>query len=163
MRRWIAATALCYALGLPALAQRPASDSGTSLEFTTQFRQSSLTALADLQRWKEKATHDAQGRVPAPTFGKYLKISAQEAVSQAKLLAKTEGDHQASIALESLFSKMSTWTDRLITARSRLDATHAMDPESVEKDDEFVRINACGQALHSLLLQQAYTDLPQCR
>src|SRR6185369_9688220 len=31
MRRWIAATALCYALGLPALAQRPASDSGTSL------------------------------------------------------------------------------------------------------------------------------------
>jgi hypothetical protein len=163
MWRWIAATALCYALGLSVLAQSPGSDSGSSLELTTQFRQSSLAALADLQRWKEKAKHDAQGREPAPTYGKYLKIAAQEAVSQAKLLVKTEGDQQASIALENLFSKMSAWTDRLIAARTRLDATHAMDPESVDKDDEFVRINACGRALHALLLQRSYTDVPQCR
>jgi hypothetical protein len=116
-----------------------------------------------MERWKEKARHDAQGREPAPTFGKYLKISARESVSQAKLQATTEGDHEASTALESLFGKMTAWTDRLISERARLDATKAMNPDSVDKDDDLVGINGCGRALHALLLQGTHSDLPQCR
>lgn len=116
-----------------------------------------------MERWKEKARHDAQGREPAPNFGKYLKITARESVSQARLHATTEADHQASVALESLLGKMTAWTDRLIAARTRLDATHAMNPDAVDNDDEFQAINSCGQALHSSLLQGTFSDAPQCR
>jgi len=116
-----------------------------------------------MERWKQKASHDAQGREPAPNFGKYLKIKARESVSQARLHATTEGDHQASMALESLLGKMTAWTDRLTSARTRLDATHAMNPDSVENDDDFRAINGCGQALHSVLLQGTFSDVPQCR
>jgi hypothetical protein len=147
----------------PTLFSQAQETTDSANKLSRNFSHAALTALADMHRWKEKARYDAQGREPAPTFGKVLKIRARESLSQARLTATTEGDRQAGDALESLFTKMSAWTDSLITARGRLDATHAMDPDSVEKDETFTSIGDCERSIHSMLISRSYVDQPLCR
>ena len=161
-RLWGLALLVCIPLTPLAVAtSQETTKSADSL--SRSFSHAALKALADIHRWKEKARYDAQGREPAPAFGKYLKITARESLSQAKLTANTEGDRQAGDALESLFAKMSSWTDKLISARARLDATDAMDPDSVDKDEAFTSIGACERSIHSMLISRTFSDQPLCR
>jgi hypothetical protein len=159
---WGSALLVCTLL-TPLTVVSSQETTGSADSLSRSFSHAALKALADIHRWKEKARYDAQGREPAPAFGKYLKITARESLSQAKLTATTEGDRRAGEALESLFAKMSSWTDNLISARARLDATHAMDPDSVEKDEVFTSIGACERSLHSMIISRNFSDQPLCR
>ena len=127
------------------------------------FSQSALSALAQIHRWKEKARLDAKGSVPSPTFGKVIKVSARENVTQARIAATTDGDKQASEALETLYAKVDAWTSKLIEARASLDATHAVDPDSVDNDEDLLKIGECERAYHSMLGNGTFVDLPSCR
>jgi hypothetical protein len=126
------------------------------------FSQSALTALAQIHRWKEKARLDAKGTVPSPTFGKVIKVSALENVTQARIAATTDGDKRASEALQALYSKVDAWTGKLIQARANLDATHAVDPDSVDKDEDLLKISECERSYHTMLGNGTYLDLPSC-
>jgi hypothetical protein len=140
-----------------------ASDASGKLSPT--FSQAAMGALADIYRWRENAQAAAKSDVTPnlPPPGRPMKSLAYEHLRQAQMSATTQGDQQAGDMLQKHFSDVDAWVGKLIEARKNMDATNAVDPNSVDQDPDLVRITTCEKAFNAMLEKGTFAPIAECQ
>jgi hypothetical protein len=77
--------------------------------------------------------------------------------------ATTQGDQQAGDMLQKHFSDVDAWVGKLIEARKNMDATNAVDPNSVDQDPDLVRIKTCEKAFNTMLGNGTFASIAECQ
>jgi hypothetical protein len=141
-----------------------ASDNSAD-KLSPAFSQAAMGALADIYRWRENAQSAAKSDVAPnlPPAGRPMKSLAYEHLRQAQMSATTQGDQQAGDMLQKHFSDVDAWVSKLIEARKNMDATNAVDPNSVDQDPDLVRIKTCEKAFNAMLGKGTFAPIAECQ
>jgi hypothetical protein len=129
----------------------PATQPSTGM--SDNFVRAALQDVATIKEWTSTLAYAIQRGIPGD--GSRLAMFHDRAADQlrlAKVAASTDSDQDALRLLTNHFTLMSSWNDKLVAERKRMDTgKYSMDPNALANDDTYQKITGCSTFLNSML------------
>ncbi len=128
------------------------------------FIRAALQGVATIKEWTNTLAYAVQRGVPGD--GSRLVAFHDRAADQlrlAKVAAANDEDQSALRLLTNHFNLMSTWNDKLVAERKRMDTgKYSIDPNSLANDESYQKITGCSKFLNSMLPSGHFHDDRVC-
>ena len=147
--------------------QQPNPQQPNPNRLSRDFASSAIASLATLREWRNAVeTLVSVGSPESRQVTVWLdqhRNRAEEAFRLAGVSASTPGDRNAIQLLQAEFSFMQQWDANAAVARQNLDASYAVDPNSIQDDPLLAKINNCDNFLSNMLSSGSFSDSGVCR
>jgi hypothetical protein len=128
--------------------------------FSKDFLRAGIEAGAEIREWRSALESAIQyGFPPGDTWINRYSSAATTAISHASVAASTDDDRKGVQLLNNLFKNMQSLSNKMISARKRLDY---IAPNALQNDPLDQKIVACGQALHAMAAAGSYQGASAC-
>jgi hypothetical protein len=140
----------------------PADQAASGL--SDNFIRAALQDVATIKEWTNTLAYAVQRGVPGD--GSRLVAFHDRAADQlrlAKVAAANDQDQSALRLLTNHFNLMSTWNDKLVAERKRMDTgKYSIDQNALANDESYQKITGCSKYLNSMLPSGHFHDDRVC-
>jgi hypothetical protein len=146
--------------GGEAQAHSPSQAAGMS----DRFMRAALQDVATIKEWTNMLANGIQRGVPGDG-GRLVAFHDQAAheLRLAEVAASNDADYSALRLLTNHFNLMSSWNDRLVAERKRMDtAKYSTNPNALANDETYQKITGCSRFLKSMLPSGQFHDDRVC-
>ena len=128
------------------------------------FVRAALQDVATIKEWSDTIAYAVQRGVPGD--GSRLVAFHDRAADQlrlAKVAAASDSDQSALRLLTNHFNLMSSWNDKLVGERRRMDTgKYSIDPNALANDETYQKITGCSKFLNTMLASGHFQDDRSC-
>lgn len=137
-----------------------ADDSGLSRD----FMKAGIEAIAGMREWASTLAYAIQnGYQVTEGWASDYRARAAQSVKIASISAVTEGDRNAAQLLNHEFESVEGWSDKLVQARTSMDAAkYVLSADALRSDPLSEKIISCGRFLVSMLGSGNFQDDGSC-
>jgi hypothetical protein len=128
------------------------------------FVRAALHTVADVKEWSSTLASAIQRGVPGD--GSRMSVLHDQAAHDLRLTqaaAANDSDRDALRLLTNHFNLMSSWNDKVVAERKRMDtAKYSIDPNALANDETYQKITGCSKFLKSMLPSGHFQDDRAC-
>jgi hypothetical protein len=150
-------------LSLPGASDAPGSPAASQeapAGLSDDFVRAALQDVATIKEWSGTLASAVQRGVPGD--GSRLTTFHDRAADQlrlAKIAASSEPDQRALRLLTNHFNLMTSWNDKLVSERKRMDTgKYSIDPNAMANDETYQKITGCSRFLNTMLPSGHFQD-----
>ena len=154
---------------LPCAGRMQQADADSSSRFSRPFMRAAIEAMASVREWGGTLLVAVQNGYPVGNTMAGNAIVAYEgraadSVALASAAASTDADRRGLELLQNELDHAHAWADAVIKARNAMSAANlSMNPTALANDEEYQKLDHCGQFLAHMFAGGTFQDDGSCR